>query len=75
MRVPNVHVFFSFQLHVNYNTHIIITRILYISILRGGIHLHVAMNSKLSQAYLLPPASGLTSMYAGISKTMNETMI
>ena len=33
------------------------------------------MNSKLNQAYLLPPASGLTLMYAGISKTMNETMI
>ena len=32
------------------------------------------MNSKLNQAYLLPPASGLTLMYAGISKTMNETI-
>ena len=47
----------------------------YISIPSGGKHLHVAMNSKLNQAYLLPPASGLTLMYAGISKTMNETMI
>ena len=54
---------------------IIITRIPYISIPRGGNHLHVAMNSKLSQAYRLPPPSGLTLMYAGISKTMNETMI
>ena len=33
------------------------------------------MNSKLNQAYLLPHASGLTLMYAGINKTMNETMM
>ena len=31
--------------------------------------------SKFNQAYLLHPASGLTLMYAEISKTMNETMI
>ena len=61
--------------HVDYYPYIIITWILYISIPRGGNHLHVAMNSKLNQAYLLPPASGLTLMYAGISKAINETMI
>ena len=55
--------------------YIIITKILHISIPRGGKHLHVAMNSKPSQAYLLPPAGGLTLMYAGISKAVNETMI
>ena len=55
--------------------YIIITRIFYISIPRGGKHLHVATNSKLNQAYLLPAASGLTLMYAGIYKTMNETKI
>ena len=47
----------------------------YISILRGGKQLHIAIKSKLKQAYLLPPARGLTLMHAGISKTMNETMI
>ena len=53
--------------------YIIIIQILYISIPRG--HLHVAMNSKFNKAYLLHAASGLTLMYAEISKTMNETMI
>ena len=67
--------FNSMWIHVDCYLYIIISQILYISIPCGGKHLHVAMNSKLNQAYLLPPASGLTLLYAGISKTMNETMI
>ena len=49
---------YSFQLHVDYYPYIIIIRILYIFIPHGGKHL--AMNSKLNQAYLWPSASGLT---------------
>ena len=53
----------------------VISFLVYISIQRGAKHLHVAMNSNLNQAYQLPPANGLTLVYAGISKSMNETMI
>ena len=58
-------------LPVHYNK----TRILCISFSCGSKHFHVAMNSKLNQAYLLPPSNGLTLMNAEMSKTMNETMI